>query len=444
MTVRLRLRAAGLARATRTACLLLGLLIFVGGAALAQGQRSTYAIRGATIHTLAGEAIERGTVVIQDGRIAGVGRNLPIPSGAKVINARGLHVYPGMIDAFSHLGLTEIRAVGVTSDLGEKGDFNPHLKAVTAVHPASEHIPVTRANGITHAVIVPANRPRAPFPGQASMIHLDGWTWEQMQIEPGVAMVLYWPRIQPERGPDGKEPSFKEAKKKYDERVAEIERWIEAAKHYGQSQGSGKEPSPDSKLEALVPLIQGKQPVLIVADRARQIRAAVAFAGKHDLKMILGSGRESHKVADLLKEKDVPVILGRTEELPAREDDPYDDRYTLPSKLHEAGVRFAFGTFDSANSRTLPYQAAAAVAFGLPYEEGLKSVTLRAAEILGLGDRLGTIEEGKIANLIVTNGDPLEIRTETKFLFINGRLTSTDNKHLRLYEKYRARPSSGE
>ena len=417
MNLRLRLRSAGFARTLRTVCFLLGLLIFTR-AALAQGQRATYAIRGATVHTLAGEAIEWGTVVIQDGRIAGVGRNLPIPSGAKVINARGLHLYPGMIDAFSQLGLTEIRAVGVTSDLGEKGDFNPHLQAVTAVHPASEHIPVTRANGITHAVVAPANRPRALFPGQASMIHLDGWTWEQMQIEPGVAMVLYWPRIQPERGPDGEEPSFKEAKKKYDERVGEIERWMEAAKHYGQSKGSGNEPSPDSKLEALVPVIKGKQPILIVADRARQIRAAVAFAAKHNLKM----------------------ILGQTEELPTREDDPYDDRYRLPSKLHQAGVRFAFGTFDSASSRTLPYQAAAAVAFGLPYEEGLKSVTLRAAEILGLGDRLGTIEEGKIANLIVTNGDPLEIRTETKFLFINGQLTSTDNKHLRLYEKYRARP----
>ena len=441
--MRLGLRSDGLARATRTVCFLLGLLVFAN-AAHAQGQPATYAIRGATVHTLAGEAIERGTVVIQDGRIAGVGRNLPIPNGAKVVNARGLHVYPGMIDAFSQLGLTEIRAVGVTSDLGEKGDFNPHLRAVTAVHPASEHIPVTRANGITHAVVATANRPRAPFPGQASLIHLDGWTWEEMQIEPGIAMVLYWPRIRLERDPDAKEASFKEAKKKYDERVAEIERWLEAAKHYGQSKGSGSEPSRDSKLEALVPVVEGKQPILIVANRARQIRAAAAFAAKHELRMILGSGIESHKVADLLREKDIPVILGQTEELPLREDDPYDERYTLPSKLHEAGVRFAFGTFDSANSRTLPYQAAAAVAFGLAYEEGLKSVTLRAAEILGLGDRLGTIEEGKIANLIVTNGDPLEIRTETKFLFIKGQLTSTDNKHRRLYEKYRARPKSGE
>ena len=167
-------------------------------------------------------------------------------------------------------------------------------------------------------------------------------------------MVLYWPRIRLERDPDAKEASF-------------------------------MEPSRDSKLEALVPVVEGKQPILIVANRARQIRAAAAFAAKHKLRMILGSGIESHKVAGLLREKDIPVILGQTEELPLREDDPYDERYTLPSKLHEAGVKFAFGTFDSANSRTLPYQAATAVAFGLAYEVGLKSVTLESRGDPGVG-----------------------------------------------------------
>jgi imidazolonepropionase-like amidohydrolase len=419
------------------------------GPTAAEGK--TYAIRGATVHTLAGEAIEDGTVLIRDGRITGVGRRIDVPRGAEVVNGQGLHVYPGMLDAFSYLGLTEVGAVRATNDIGEKGEFNPHLQAAIAVHPASEHIPVTRANGVTHALVAPGGGGRGSdtvIPGEASLMNLSGWTWEEMLVDPAIGMVVVWPTIQmPRRNrfgpPDGEEesdPSFRRAREQYEERVAEIEKWLEAARHYGQARQAATLERPDSKLEALLAVTQGEQPVIVLANGARAIRNAVAFCDKHKLKMILAGGSEAWKEKQLLGEKKIPVILGPTQTEPEEEDDPYDKPYSAPGELHEAGVKIAFGSFDSADSRLLPYEAATAVPFGLPREEALNAVTRNAAEILGVGDRFGTIEEGKVANLIVTDGDPLNITTEIRYLFIQGELTPTGNKHLDLYEKYIARP----
>jgi imidazolonepropionase-like amidohydrolase len=411
-----------------------------------------YAIRGATVHTLAGESIEDGTVILQGGRITGVGRKIGIPRSAEVINAQGLHVYPGMLDAFSYVGLTEVSAVRATNDIGEKGEFNPHLQAAIAVHPESEHIPVTRANGVTHVLVAPGGAARrgadaSIIPGEASLMNLAGWTWEEMLIDPAAGMVLIWPTIdmpRPNRpgGPDGEESgaSFGKAREKYEEHVAEIENWLEAASHYGRAKQAGTVQTPDSKLEALLEVVEGRQELIIVANRARAIRNAVTFCEKHKLRMILAGGSEAWKEKQLLAEKKIPVILGPTQVLPEEEDDSYDQPYSTPGELHEAGVKFAFGTFNSSDSRLLPYEAATAVPFGLPREEALNAITRNAAEILGVGDRLGTIEEGKIANLIVTDGDPLEITTEIRYLFINGEPTPTDNKQLELYQKYIARP----
>ncbi|MEX2300194.1 MAG: amidohydrolase family protein [Bryobacterales bacterium] len=416
-----------------------------------------YAIRGATIHTLAGQPIEDGTVIIQGGRITGVGSRIGVPRGAQVVNAQGLHVYPGMLDAFSYVGLTEVGAVSATNDITEKGDFNPHLQAAIAVHPASEHIPVARANGITHAVVAPGGaglplggtgRGTPPvIPGEASLMNLNGWTWEEMLVDPAIGMVLTWPTIDMPRrfnfGPpedEPSDPSFRKAEEKYEERVAEIETWLEASRHYGRAKQAGSLEAPDSKLEALLPVVEGRQRVIVVANAARAIRNAVAFCQKHKLKMVLAGGAEAWKEKKLLSEKKIPVILGPTQAIPEEEDDPYDKLYSAPGELHEAGIKIAFGSFNSSDSRLLPYEAAMGVPFGLPREEALNAITRNPAEILGIADRFGTVEEGKVANLIVTDGDPLSITTEVRYLFIQGELTPTDNKHQQLYEKYLARP----
>ena len=440
-------RAAWVASIALLACAL-------PGAARAQDapNAKVYAIRGATIHTLAGDPIEDGTVILQGGRITGVGRKIGIPRGAEIVNAQGLHVYPGMLDAFSYVGLTEVSAVRATNDVGEKGDFNPHLQAAIAVHPASEHIPVTRANGVTHALVAPGGTARrgtneSIIPGAASLMNLAGWTWEEMLVDPAVGMVLIWPTIDMPRrnrpGPPGdeeSEPSFRKARDKYEERLAEIDKWLEAARHYGRAKQAGPLTTPDSKLEALLSVVEGRQRLIVVANSARAIRNAVAFCEKHKLRMILAGATEAWKEKQLLSEKKIPVILGPTQVVPEEEDDPYDQPYSTPGQLHEAGIKIAFGTFNSSDSRLLPYEAATAVPFGLPREEALNAITRNPAEILGVADRFGTIEEGKVANLIVTDGDPLEITTQVRYLFIQGEPTPTDNKHLELYEKYIARP----
>lgn len=431
---------------TRRLLLLAAAAVSMTSATFAQS--GAYLIDNATVHTLAGETIERGDVVIQNGRIAGVGKGLKAPRGAKTIDARGLHVYPGLFDAFTNLGLTEIGAVRATVDLGEKGDFNPHLQALTAVHPAGEHIPVTRANGVTHALTAPSGGLGSPtrltISGQVSLIHLDGWTYEEMSIEPSAGTLLSWPHIRvspPGRRSFGNRPAppttFKKAKEDYDKALARLDEWIESVRHY-QRAGSSADENP--KLQSLLPVIEGTSPLLVVAHSERAIRDAAEFCAKHKFKMILVGGYDAAKVADLLAERDIPVILSPPHRAARNIDDPYDHTYSLASRLHDAGVRFAFATFDSANSRRLPYEAGSTVAYGLPAEEALKAITRYPAEILGVGDRLGTIEEGKIANLIVTDGDPLEITTEIKHVFINGSDVSLDNKHRRLYEKYLARP----
>ncbi len=415
-----------------------------------------YAIRGGEVHTLAGEPIAGGTVLIRDGRIAAVGADVAVPADAEVIDAAGLSVYPGLCDAVSRLGLTEIGAVAATNDTSELGNWNPHLRAATAVHPASEHLPVARANGITHAVAAPgAGGGSGPggrggggfgFAGQASLIHLAGWTVEEMAIEPSLGLMLSWPNLRT-RSFDFttfsvNERPFKEVKKEYDEQMVEIGEWLAAARHYAQAQerSAGGRLERDLKLEALARALAGELPVIVLAQTERTIRDAVELAEAQGLTMILAGGSEAWKVKELLAEKDIPVILEPTQSLPREEDEPYDKPFTRAAELHEAGVRLAFATFNSASSRTLPYEAGHAVAYGLPWEEGLKAITRYPAEILGVGDQLGTIEAGKLANLIVTDGDPLEIRTQVKHLFIHGRPAGTDNKHRRLYETYRARP----
>ena len=403
------------------------------GAAPAAAQ--TYAITGGTVHTLASEAFA-GTVVIRDGRIAAVGPDVEAPAGAEVVDAAGRHIYPGLFDAVSRLGLIEIGAVSVTNDAREQGGFNPHLQAATAIHPASEHIPVARANGIAATLSVPQG---GTIAGQASLVGLDGWTVEEMLIDPGAAMVVNYPSLAPGFGNRG---DWAERRERYDEAVARLDEWLDAARDYHRAVEAGVGVRRDLELEATAKILDGGMPVLLAANGERDIRNAVEWAQGRGLDFVVAGGREAWKIADWLAEHDVPVILGPTQSMPAGPDEAYDEAYANPGRLHAAGVRIAFGTFNSSDSRTLPYEAAQAVPYGLPREAALAAITKNAAEMLDFDDRLGTIREGRIANLIVTDGDPLAIRTQVSELFILGRRVSTDNRHRSLYERYRSRPRS--
>ena len=381
------------------------------GIALAQQQpATTIAITHAKIFTLAGAPIDDGVLVIKDGKIAAVGTNVDVPSGAQVIDGKGLQVYPGLFDPVTQIGLSEVSAVSATVDTTETGTINPDAVAADAVLPSSEHIPVTRAAGITEVLAVPASggfdsRGGANlFGGQASAIHLAGWTINDMLIKKSVAMVIDWPTIDSETFDlatfSRKPRAYADAKQEYDKQVDELSDWLDNARHYAVAWGHGgpAEYQRDLKLEALVPVIRGELPVLVFASRVREIREAVEFCDKQKIKMILAGGAESYKVKDLLRSKNIPVILQPTLTEPLDEDDPYDRSLTTAAELADAHVKFAFGSFDNSFARRLGQQAANAVAHGLAYDEALKAVTIYPAQIFGLSDQLGTLENGKIAN----------------------------------------------
>ena len=421
-------------------------LFFAPGALAAQESGETILIRGARIHTMVeGEApVESGSILIRDGRIVDIGE-VEAPADAVVVDASGLEVYPGMMDSVSQLGLTEIGAIAATVDTTELGEMNPHLRAATAIHPSSEHLPVARANGITHAVVAPGRLGGfggggSGISGQASIVHLDGWTVEEMDIRASAGMVVAWPSLAPRGfGGGASAPSFREAKEAYDREIAELGEVLDAARRYAEAAAAGAA-GRDLRLEALGPVIRGEMPLLVIAQGAREIRGAVEFTTGRGLAMILLGGAESWRVKDLLAEKGIPVILGPTQRLPREEDLPYDRPFTLPGELHAAGITVAFATFGSSNSRLLPYEAGHAVGYGMPREEAMRAITAVPAQLFGLAADFGTIEEGKIANLIVVDGDPLEIRTQVEHVFVNGAEVSLDNRHQRLYETYRSRP----
>ncbi|HEY6390555.1 MAG TPA: amidohydrolase family protein [Bryobacteraceae bacterium] len=427
---------------------------------LLAGQDDSFLIRGATVHPVASAEIQNGSVLVRDGKIVGVGRNLAAPKGTRIVEGKGLHVYPGMIDSGTQLGLAEISSVRESVDTGEIGKFDPQLRAEIAINPSSEHIPVTRANGITAAITLPmasgggggrrGGGGGSIISGQAALVHLDGWTWEEMDVKKSAAMAMRFPSILSGGGrfgggdlpPDiAARFSFTESKKNYETELRELKEFFEESRRYQKAKAANlKGFKTDLKFEAMLPVLEGKEPLVVMASRERAIHDAVQFADQQKVKVIIADPRELGKMGPELKARNISAILGPTLALPLHEDDPYDSAYTLPGQFYKAGVKFAFGTFNNEFSRNLPYQAATAVAFGLPYEEALKAVTMNPAQIWGVADKMGSIEEGKSADLMITDGDPLEARTQVKQLYIKGKTVDLSNKHTHLYEKYLNRP----
>ncbi len=426
---------------------LLPITILFAVTALAQTRTESgvYAIRNAKIVTVSGAAIERGTVVIRDGKIAAVGANVQVPREAKVIDATGLSVYPGLIDSNTILGLTEVGAVNATVDTNELGDFNANMKALTAVNPNSELIPVARMNGVTTALTCPDG---GLIAGQCALINLDGWSPQEMRLQAPAAMHLNYPTIRFRGGGGfgGFNPQASEQQRQQrDRQVENLRKKIEDAQAYLQArEASAKDKSIPARsidlgLEAMIPVIKGEVPILVSANGANEIKGAIDLADKYKLKLIINGGDDAIKVAKQLKDKNIPVILSGVLELPGSEDAPYDESYARASELYKAGVKFAFSTGDASNVRLLPYHAGTAAAFGLPKDEALKGVTLYPAQIFGVDKLVGSIETGKIANLVVADGDILEQRTKIKAMFINGNQVDLSNKHIRLNERFKDR-----
>jgi imidazolonepropionase-like amidohydrolase len=411
--------------------------------------RGTFAIRNARIVTVSGPDIENGTVVIRDGKIEAAGANVSVPAGAQTIDGTGLSVYPGMIDAGTNMGLVEVpQGANGTVDTSEVGDLNPNAKAIIAVNPHSAHIGVTRVEGITTTVTAPTG---GLISGQAAVINLLGTAPKEMAVVPQAALVINYPRLGGGGGGGGFGPPQQqaitsEALAANERELDRIRKMLRDAEAYGRSQDAYAKdkslPRPDRNvvLEPLVPYVRGEQPVIFRAEREAEIRGALRFAEEMKLKPIILGGNDAWKVASQLKAKNVPVILTGIFSLPSREDDPYDTLYEQPAKLLQAGVRFCISTGDpGAEVRNLAQYAGMAAAYGLPKADALKSITLYPAQIMNLGDRLGSIEAGKMANLVVTDGDLLEIRTRIRYLFIDGRPVVLSSRHTELNDAFKNR-----
>ncbi len=411
--------------------------------------RGVYAIRNARIVTVSGPEIDSGTVLIRDGKIDAVGANVNIPPGAQIIEARGLSVYPGMIDAGTSLGLVEVgQGAPGTVDTSETGDLNPNAKAIYAINPHSAHVAVTRVDGVTNVVTLPVG---GLISGQAAVINLVGTNQFEMAVSPYAALVINYPR--PGGGGGGfgffaqqQQQNLAEALAAAKRQLEQIRKMLREGEAYGRAQDAYAKdktlPRPEQNiiLEALVPYVRGERPVIFRAERESDIRGAIRFAEEMKLKPIILGGNDAWKMAAFLKEKNVPVILTGVLDLPMREDDFYDTLYESAAKLQQAGVRFCISSGDSgANVRNLPFYAGMAAAFGLPKAEALKSVTLYPAQIMNVADRLGSIELGKMANLVVTDGDLLETRTQVRHLFIDGRQVPLTSRHTDLYEAFKNR-----
>ncbi|MEA2163422.1 MAG: hypothetical protein QOK37_1549 [Thermoanaerobaculia bacterium] len=409
------------------------------------GKKPTFAIRNATIVPVTSPPIANGTIVFANGVITAVGANVTVPANATVIDGTGLFVYPGLIDSGSHVGLEEISAVPGTVDTAELGDINPNARAEVAVNPHSNVIPVTRVNGITTVVSEPEG---GIISGSSAMIQLAGWTPQEMTLKAPLAMHIHFPRLRTnafDEVPQDEEAT-KEAAKNYTKQIDKLRDTLRDAQAYGRASAARtnhpeiKRVDRDLMLEALVPVVEGREPVVMHANLERDIRAAIKFADEFKLKVILADAEDVAKVIPELKSHKIPVILGPILSMPPREDDPYDLVYGNARTLFDAGIPFAIQSLDAHNARNLPYQAAACAAFGLPKEEALRAVTIAPAQIFGMADRIGSLEAGKLANIIVTDGDPLEIVTHVKRLFIGGEEISLETNQTLLYEKFKARP----
>ncbi|MBK8976173.1 MAG: amidohydrolase family protein [Planctomycetes bacterium] len=403
-------------------------------------QSHPIALVGGTIHTGDGATLDPGVLWFADGRIRGLGsdaRAAGVPPGAVHVDVSGRHVWPGLVDAVTQVGLIEIESISATRDVDEIGDVTPEAIAALAINPDATTIPVTRSNGVLTVGAFPSG---GLLPGRASVVELAGWTWEEMAVRVDAGLIVDWPG-RPVRRPWQSEDDARRAAERTSEQLAELDRLFDDAAAWlaardADAQGVGL----DLGFAAMGPALRGERPVFVRADDVGSIRAAIGWAVARGLRPVIVGGADADQCLDLLREHDVAVVIAGTHRLPRRRDHAPATPFRLPALLHAAGVRFCIageGGFE--NERNLPYEAATAVAYGLPLDAALRAVTLGAAECLELGADTGSLAVGKRATLMVTDGHPLEVRSRVLQAWCSGRALDLSNKQTRLADKYRER-----
>lgn len=389
-----------------------------------------FALTNAKIYTVTNGVIENGTLVINNGVIEAVGENVTIPADAKVINVNGKEIYPGMIDGGTTLGLNEIGSIAEAQDYREYGDVTPQMEALTAVNPNGAAIPVTRVSGVTTVWTMPRG---GVLPGTAATINLFGYTPDQM-YGGSKGIVMNYPSMG--RSRRWRRLSEDELKKRQERALKQVnDMWDKAELYADISNADDVRNYPE--VEALVPVVRGETPLFLEVNAAKDILGAIDWVKERGYeKVILTGVAEGWRVAEEIAESGLPVITGPVQAIPTRSSDAYDVAYKNPGVMSAAGVKVALRTMDAENVRNLPYHAGFAAAYGMGREEALKAITINAAEILGIGDQVGSIEVGKKANIFVATGDPFETATKITDLFIDGYKVPMTSRQIRLYDEF--------
>jgi imidazolonepropionase-like amidohydrolase len=393
-------------------------------------------LKGGTLYTITDGIKENTDLLFDKGIITQMAENITPPSVAIIIDVTGKKVYPGLIALGTTLGLIEIGAIRATDDIREIGRINPDVQSHMAYNPDSEIIPTIRSNGIAYAQIVPGG---SFINGRSCLLNLDAWTKDDAAVELELGLHLVWPRVSVVTA-WWERRSAEEQREAMARDRADLYQAFDDALAYKLAKEADPNTPVDSRWDAMVPVLSGKKPLFVHTDDYRQIEQAVNFAKERNLRMILMGGDDAANAVDLLKANNIPVVYFSTTGLPSHQDDPYDQAYTVPRLLHEAGVKLCLAVGGATGVRNLPFDAGQAVAFGLPADEALRAITLTPAEVLGVADRVGSLEVGKRATIVVSEGDIMDYLTHNvTHLFIDGRAVDLDNKHKELYRKYRAK-----
>lgn len=419
--------------------------------ATAAAPQGTVALVGGVVHPVGAPDLARGTVLMRGGKIAAVGVNVDVPPGAQVVDVSGKHVYPSLFPPLTQLGLVEISSVRATVDTTEVGEINPHARGDLAMNFDSELLPVARSAGILLAGITPNG---GIVSGSVAAMKLEGWTREDATLKAPAAVMVNWPDLRIDRSQHARF-SVRLQEKRRDEALEKLKEAFADARAYSRARAAeGKPGVPrhdrDPRLEALLPAIEGKIPVIVAAEDVRQIRAALKWAAEEDLRVAIAGGVDAWRIAGELVRAKAPVVVDPTLHIPRREDEPYDTQYAGAARLAQAGVRVIFndggssggrgGPGGPATARNLTHQAAMAVAFGFPRDQAVAAMTLEPARLLGVADRVGSLEPGKDATLFVADGDILDLRSRVIAAYVDGRPLDLGDRQKRLYERYRNRP----
>ena len=406
-----------------------------------EDQKRPIILKGGILHTVSTDIFEGYDILFSKGKIVRIEKNIMASPETDVYDVFGKHIIPGYIAPITRIGLVEIGLVKQTRDFAERGSFNPNVKANVSYNPDSDLIPITRSNGVLVVNSVPAG---GRISGQSSVMMLDGWTWEQATLKHPSGLHINWPSMRINYGANVKK-SEKQQKEEIQKSIRDLDHMVRDVRAYFQrikqrSRIAGERQKSDLRLESMIPFVLEKKKIFIHADEARQIKSAVEWAKKNDLKIIIVGGSDSWRLTDLLVKNNIPIVIDQVEKIPTRRFEPIHLPYKLPFLLKQAGVQFCLNTIigypHDGNIRNLPNEAMRAAAYGLDKSEALRSITLSTAEILGVDDMIGSLDIGKDATFFISETPPMEMNPKILMAFIQGKEVDLNNHQKMLYKKY--------